>query len=145
MLKKKINNILFVAVVLTLNFSIKSQVLISNSGEEIIDSNNPSLGSFAFSVGEPAIETLSSNGIDNSGQGFHHPLTTHLENCSTDPQSPYPLSSNTETFNLVEFGNPAKIWKHEWRVAKIDANGNEAIVKYKKGNSPTSSNRNSYN
>lgn len=139
-MKTTFNNILFLILIFT-HGVVFSQELIGSSGTEYSNSN----GSFTYSVGEPIITTLSNNSIDNSSQGFNHLFTTHLVNCSTDYQTPYELSTNTEMFEVVEFGNSAKIWKHEWRVAKIDVSGNETTVKYKHGNSPTSSNRNAYN
>ena len=122
-----------------LHFS--AQQLIGSSGTE----ENSTQGSFTFSIGEPVIETLSNNSVDQSSVGFNHLFTTHLLNCSTDYQNPFILSNNTELFEIAEFGAPSKIWRHEWRVAKIDVSGSETSVKFKHGNSPTSANRNAYN
>jgi len=132
-LKKKINNILFVAVVLTLNFSIKSQVLISNSGEEIIDSNNPSLGSFAFSLGEPVINTLSDlNSNELITQGFQQPLdlTTSLTSsyCG-DATAAHILSDIYEEFECVEVYNT-----HHYLFNFYDTNGNLLVSKHTANN-----------
>ena len=132
-MKKKINNILFVAVVLTLNFSIKSQVLISNSGEEIIDSNNPSLGSFAFSLGEPVINTLSDlNSNELITQGFQQPLdlTTSLTSsyCG-DATAAHILSDIYEEFECVEVYNT-----HHYLFNFYDTNGNLLVSKHTANN-----------